>query len=87
MKILASGLFGAGKTFFSLGFPKVYYVGVEPQGLEILRAPDAKHLVDTLAGTTSRSLSRNGLENSTRHSNALVSWLRKAQSTRWSWTT
>lgn len=48
LKVIASGMFGAGKTTFALSFPKVYYIGTEPEGLEILRAPDGQHLLQNL---------------------------------------
>lgn len=48
IKAIVSGMFGSGKTYFSMGFPKVYYIGTEPEGLEILRAPDGAHLLKNL---------------------------------------
>lgn len=48
LKIMASGLFSSGKTTFGMTFPKVYYIGTEPEGLEILRAPDGAHLLKNL---------------------------------------
>lgn len=47
-KCQVNGPFGSGKTTFALTFPKVYYIGTEPEGLEILRAPDGQHLLQNL---------------------------------------
>ena len=46
--VLANGLFGAGKTHLGMSFPKVYYLGFEPSGLEILRIPENKELLNNL---------------------------------------
>jgi hypothetical protein len=48
VKIEVNGQFGSGKTTFALTFPRVYYIGTEPEGLEILRAPDGRHLLNNL---------------------------------------
>ena len=46
--VLANGLFGSGKTHLGMTFPKVYYLGFEPSGLDILRIPDNKDLMSNL---------------------------------------
>ena len=48
LKVMVSGHFGSGKTTLAMSFPKVYYIGTEPEGLEILRAPDGQHLLKNL---------------------------------------
>jgi hypothetical protein len=48
VKIEVNGQFGSGKTTFALTFPRIYYIGTEPEGLEILRAPDGRHLLNNL---------------------------------------
>ena len=48
LKEFVSGMFGSGKTTFALTHPKVYYIGTEPEGLEILRSPEGRHLQDNL---------------------------------------
>lgn len=48
LKIQANGPFGSGKTSFALSFPDVYYIGTEPEGIEILRSPTGRHLLNNL---------------------------------------
>lgn len=46
--VLANGLYGSGKTHLGMTFPKVYYLGFEPSGLDILRIPENKELLGNL---------------------------------------
>lgn len=47
-KIQVNGMYGSGKTHFGMTFPKVYYLGTEPGGLDILQIPANKLLLDNL---------------------------------------
>lgn len=48
ISVIASGRFGAGKSTFALGFPRLYYIGTETHGLENLYRPENKNLVNNL---------------------------------------
>jgi hypothetical protein len=50
LKILANGETGTGKTYLALTFPKVFYIGTEPNGLDTARANEK--LQANLAYTT-----------------------------------
>lgn len=47
-KVQLNGLFGSGKTHCALTFPKVYYLGTEPGGLDFLHLPENKDLLNNL---------------------------------------
>jgi len=47
-KIQLNGLFGTGKTHFGLTFPKVFYIGTEPGGLDLLHVAVNNPLLDNL---------------------------------------
>jgi len=47
-KAQVNGLFGKGKTHFSMTFPKVFYLGTEPGGLDILQVEGNKSLLNNL---------------------------------------
>lgn len=47
-KAQVNGLFGSGKTRFGFTFPKIFYIGTEPAGIENLRQPENKPLLDNL---------------------------------------
>lgn len=46
--ILANSMYGEGKTHFGMTFPKVFYIGFEPNGIDILYRPQNKALLDNL---------------------------------------
>jgi hypothetical protein len=47
-KVMASGPFGSGKSYFAVSFPKVWYQGTEPGGIEFLKLPQNAHLLANL---------------------------------------
>lgn len=47
-KAQVNGLFGSGKTRFGFTFPKLFYIGTEPAGIENLRQEENKHLLTNL---------------------------------------
>ena len=48
IKVMASSPFGAGKSYFAMSFPKVWYEGTEPSGVEFLKLPECAHLLANL---------------------------------------
>lgn len=48
LKFMVSGPFGCGKSYFSMSFPKVWYEGTEPSGVEFLKLPENAHLLANL---------------------------------------
>lgn len=47
-KVQVNGLFGSGKTRLGFTFPKVFYIGTEPAGIENLRQEENKPLLSNL---------------------------------------
>lgn len=48
VKVMASGPFGSGKSYFATSFPKIWYEGTEPSGVEFLKLPECAHLLANL---------------------------------------
>ena len=48
LKVMASGPFGSGKSYFGTSFPKIWYEGTEPSGVEFLKLPECAHLLANL---------------------------------------
>lgn len=46
--VLVNSKFGDGKTYHGLTYPKVFYAGNEPQGLELLRTKEGQPLLSNL---------------------------------------